>query len=755
MIAVGAYQEDASKLISELDLKDEVGIAATNSSQSVTISGDNHGVQKLLSEFETDGTFARKLKTEGVAYHSHHMRTVGEDYMHLLSTQMPHGSISSSTSAQVPMVSSLSGQFTDLDSTSTATYWCKNLESPVQFEKAIGTLIADRKYHFIEIGPHSVLEMPLRQIKGDLRLPDNEFSYSHTLTRQKDSTTSMFELVGSLYLHGHDMNFERINLSSRLSASPNTQVLPSLPTYHWHYGPPLCNESRQSAEFRNRQHLRHDLLGAREPGGDPRSYLWRNILNIKDVPWLEDHTVGGTLVLPGACYLAIAVEALKQALGSTFQSRSVVTMRRVKFSQMLSIPGEEEGIEIYTSLKPLEISSVSISQNWWQFSITSYSEGASNVHARGLISIDDVVQPLLQNQVDLSSSGWDVQDSTTWYSRMAEEGLGFGPAFRSLAEVCNDKLKMTTEIISRTNWSHARKFEAQKPSEYMIHPITLDAVFQTLIIANSAGSRNDLLGKIPTSIDCAKISTKGPLDDSSLCTIRAMSRRAGPSTIFGHADILDKNEAIIASFADVRMIPVITNSPGRDVSKERAPILRVLWKPDISRLPLGQNAIFSSYTDHFAHSHAIDLAEDDGRLAGALDLLAHESPYLNILALQDENHTNIAAFLRTLGADTGLKRFASYTTATINERDELYGRRLHSVLELDDEDYRAHVFGHEIKFDVVLVPNVSINHFHRLNCDDDVFAVEIFPVLPQEPFRDDPETRSQARHFAICQRAFR
>ena len=41
---------------------------------------------------------------------------------------------------------------------------------------------------------------------------------------------------------------------------------------------------------------------------------FRNILSVKNVPWLRDHQVGSEIVFPAAGYLAMAVEAATQAI---------------------------------------------------------------------------------------------------------------------------------------------------------------------------------------------------------------------------------------------------------------------------------------------------------------------------------------------------------------------------------------------------------------------------------------------------------
>ena len=40
--------------------------------------------------------------------------------------------------------------------------------------------------------------------------------------------------------------------------------------------------------------------------------VWRNVLRIRDVPWLRDHSLGDEAVFPAAGYFSMALEAMTQ-----------------------------------------------------------------------------------------------------------------------------------------------------------------------------------------------------------------------------------------------------------------------------------------------------------------------------------------------------------------------------------------------------------------------------------------------------------
>lgn len=162
MIAVGLDEVTAFHEISKLGVQERARIVCINSPESVTISGESDAIQQLLIELQDRGIFARNLKTDGMAYHSHHMAEVGQYYEDNLSKCLGRKE-EMATENVVLMYSSLTGDLLDSSTARTPGYWRTNLESPVLFRQALESLLLE-KYHLIEIGPHSALQLPIKQI---------------------------------------------------------------------------------------------------------------------------------------------------------------------------------------------------------------------------------------------------------------------------------------------------------------------------------------------------------------------------------------------------------------------------------------------------------------------------------------------------------------------------------------------------------------------------------------------------------------
>lgn len=312
MLAVGTNAEAAEVVIDDQCLRGEVCVACVNSPESVTLSGSARGIDALASHFQKQGTFARKLATGGRAYHSSLMEEIGAEYEDLVSKALnsvksPDGERPAPTDADsetpVRFFSSVGRSGDALASFSCNTtsllrpsYWRKNLERPVQFSTALKNLMATESYHLVEIGPHSALQLPIQQIRSSLGLSETELPYSSTLLRGKDADVCMKTLAGNLYLNGHSLDFLAVNDIDLSGAT----VIHDLPAYNWTYGPLLWKEPRSSVDLRNRERIRHELLGSETVAANGIERSWRNILKPAEVPWLQHHLVNSVVDIPRA-----------------------------------------------------------------------------------------------------------------------------------------------------------------------------------------------------------------------------------------------------------------------------------------------------------------------------------------------------------------------------------------------------------------------------------------------------------------------
>ena len=236
MMSVGLAVEDTQKYLAKLTPSEIAIIACVNSPSNVTVSGDSLALAKLEGLLKLDDVFARRLKVEN-AYHSPHMQIIADDYH----TSIDGISVLSPKSAP-PMFSSVTGSQI-ATSELNASYWVRNMVSPVQFVKAVQAMIpaaskgGGRRRRgglaidtLLEIGPHSALQGPLKQILTAIGRVE-EVSYHSLLLRNQGATKTSLETLGDLWTKGQQLDFPCVN---SLDAKPYPAVtLTDLPSYSW------------------------------------------------------------------------------------------------------------------------------------------------------------------------------------------------------------------------------------------------------------------------------------------------------------------------------------------------------------------------------------------------------------------------------------------------------------------------------------------------------------------------------------------
>lgn len=574
MLAAGMSPASAQSLIDSKQLQGQVRVACTNAPESVTLSGYVNAIDTLEAELQREKKFTRRLQTGGRAYHSH-MEQIGQLYEDLLRPIFdPQNSTLKAPGEKSfvarNMYSSVGSSPEDLEivtpSHMGAAYWRHNLEQPVQFNAAMSSLIGDvRKCHLVEIGPHSALKGPIEQIRKAMNLDTKSLLYSPTLVRKEDANLCMKTLAGTLFAQGHALAWEHVNSQRQTENKPlQLKALHQLPRYPWDYsGPLLWSEPRVNVELRNREHVRHELLGSAALTGNGIDFSWRNILRPSEMPWLKDYKLENKVVFPVAGYVAIAIEAASQASGIKAQLRERqpgafgFELRDVKVITALDVLDEDDAagkdLELHTTLSRRKISGARTSDNWYDFSISSlfWMSRQATLHCSGSIRVVPGGKnggESLGIKVE-QAEGFDLWSSTNrWYTKWHKEGLCFGPQFKSLSSLRTDSARQRHEVIATTRIEPAL---VDSPYEfYPVHPITIDAGLQAACLSGSSGHVSSLKAWLPVSISHCYIQPSAHPDMEAEGEIHVKSEEMGFSSRRIAGTIWDASGVVIVDFRD-------------------------------------------------------------------------------------------------------------------------------------------------------------------------------------------------------------
>jgi hypothetical protein len=119
--------------------------------------------------------------------------------------------------------------------------------------------------------------------------------------------------------------------------------------------------------------------------------------------------------------------------------------------------------------------------------------------------------------------------------------------------------------------------------QYVIHPIAIDAMLQTAIVASTKGVTRDLRAKVPVSF--RSIAIQSPDLASKRCTIYSKARVVGFATSGIDAELRAEDNQVVARMENAKFAPYNGGAQVDSVDK-RHPMLRVLWTPDTHGLGL-------------------------------------------------------------------------------------------------------------------------------------------------------------------------
>lgn len=497
MIAVGEGEDAVGLRIAQLTAG-RVVVACVNSSESTTVSGDLAGIQELEAALNAASVFNRRLRVDS-AYHSHHMQVVADAYLASLGG-LEHGT----PQEDIAFYSSVTGA-RKRDGFG-SEYWVSNLVGQVKFSTASHLAaqhlaVMPGSNVLAEVGPHSALAGPLRQSLSNLS--GFEYTYIPTLIRDENALATTSALLGRAFETGLPVRFDVVMGDwAKAKSSRSHQILNHLPTYPWDHDTRYWHESRLSKGHRQRPFPYHDLVGLMDVSSNTLEPRWRYHVSLKALPWLQDHVVERFVVFPGAGYVAMVTEGMKQLLRLRGQDPDRVkqmNLRDVAFKKSVVIGSSDNSttyqgsyadeVELQLTLSPARQHQGS---PWEYFRVLSHDSkvDAWTEHCTGFVAVEvempaDEVEgareQALSTEAALEMLSRVRADSPTdvkpadLYGDLAASGNAFGPSFQGLKELHVGKCCGLARVVVQ---DIAQVMPGQYMQPHLIHPTTLDAVNQ-------------------------------------------------------------------------------------------------------------------------------------------------------------------------------------------------------------------------------------------------------------------------------------
>ncbi|EEU43720.1 uncharacterized protein NECHADRAFT_106259 [Fusarium vanettenii 77-13-4] len=400
------------------------------------------------------------------------------------------------------------GSVTDLG----PEYWVKNLVQTALGHSAKRVRISPRLEisSLVELGPHSALQGPLRQILEQTPGRHQNIRYVSVLKRKGDAVKTAVQASGTLACVGYPVDFSAINQYHELSLKEHTPLV-DLPSYSWNRDRVFWQESAAVAAYRNRKIPRLDLLGVLDENSTLSEPSWKNYLRISEQPWIEHHKFQGTNLYPMAGMIVMAIEGLRQIL--SLSEVKGYQFRDVTVHQALVVPSDQS-VQTKLDIRPWRHGSRARTVVWRDFSVSSRSQdGAWTTNATGLVCVEmkaskpdssifvdeekEAAKELKDRLSRVDAMPLETQDTDEFYSDVCASGLDLGPSFR-----CVSQLKAhgtdATFVLTVQNTKKWAPLEFEHP--HLLHPATLDG-FVHLLISSAAGTNGLFSARVPVFVE--------------------------------------------------------------------------------------------------------------------------------------------------------------------------------------------------------------------------------------------------------------
>ncbi|EFV14150.1 type I polyketide synthase [Segniliparus rugosus] len=463
MLAVGLGQADAERRIERFE--GAVSVAAINGRGAVTLAGDSDALSALHDELVAEEVFAKALRVD-VPYHSHLMDPILDELAGALTGLVPR-------QAKIPLYSTVTGGRVDGKEFADPAYWQKNVRQPVLFADAVDKLISDRYWVFLEVGPHPVLTGNVRESF----VHNNIFGAAiSTLHRDRDAEEAVLQAVSDLYAVGS------IDVPGEADLyRDGTVEHMDLPRYPW-VREEIWEEDPATLSSRYGDSDRFALLGDRIGELPP---TWGLTLAPANLPWLPDHVVAGTVVLPGTAYLDAALSAVRQRTGHTYAG-----LDSVAFTAALIVADQDV---------PITRLVLDRSTNRFTFNGRSSHTELWTEHARGRL----VEANLGSMKIDIPEASEDDQvfESEAIYAQLEAAALAYGPAFQRIRSARVTGSTCVAQLASPD------PDQSGPASPYSVHPTIADAALQCIAVVLTA--RPELLAvqmaHIPVAVERVRL----------------------------------------------------------------------------------------------------------------------------------------------------------------------------------------------------------------------------------------------------------
>ncbi|RJP73831.1 MAG: acyltransferase domain-containing protein, partial [Candidatus Zixiibacteriota bacterium] len=465
---------------------DRVSLAALNGPANTVISGAAPAVAAIREALQHSGIASVPLNVSH-AFHSPLVEPMLDEFERIAAGVRY-------AAPRIDLVSNLTGEPIgnhEID----AGYWRRHARRPVRFMQSIRSLYALGCRWFVESGPHPVLcgmAAKIEPLPDALRLP--------SLAKGSDDWARLLESLGRLYVQGAPVDWTGFDRDYRR----RRMLLPTYPFQRAHFWvrTPAAHRPLRSNRGMHHPEMNHPLIDRTIRSPHNANAAFETTLDTAALPYLSDHRIFGTTVVPAALFLELGLAA-----GTLHMQGQACRIEAFNIEAPLLLAQGVPAV-LQTTFGPLE-------EDGATFEIFSLTDEQSSIwqrHASGSIRIEknvDETEPFVllgQNQAG------ELVPQEAYYASLREIGIEYGPAFKGLNEIRHQDGRVTGRLEMPETLE-------REVSGYFLHPALLDLGFQLLGAALKGKNQGDVY--LPIGVELYQVHRPGARPASCRGTLRS------------------------------------------------------------------------------------------------------------------------------------------------------------------------------------------------------------------------------------------
>ncbi|WAP59716.1 type I polyketide synthase [Streptomyces sp. S465] len=420
--------------------KNTISIAAINGPHTTVLSGDHTTLHHIATQLDVKTNWLNVSH----AFHSPLMQPILTPFTTTLNTLTHHP-------PHTPLISMLTATPTHPDT----THWTHHITAPVRYTDTLHHLHHHHRITtYLEIGPDATLTTLARTT-----LPTTTHLIP-TTRRNHNEVHSVLTALGKVFSVGHPVDWRALTPAGRHT---------SLPTYPFQRRDFWLHDAAGGGTEVTGAGLdttNHPLLGAKTTVADTGELILTGRLSTTTHPWLTDHTVGDTIIVPGTALLDMAIQAGDETDHTTLDELVIHTPLTLTHPTPIQITVAPETT---TGHRPLALHSRNTNGTW-----TRHATGTLSRHTPPTPTHHNTQPPTDAHPIDLTNA----------YQQLATTGLHYGPAFQGLRTLHHHHNTLYADIQLPT--------AAGTTTGHPLHPALLDAALHPAAVIAAQDEDGDI-----------------------------------------------------------------------------------------------------------------------------------------------------------------------------------------------------------------------------------------------------------------------